>query len=299
MKNLTTILAFSSLFLAISKDTLANTKSAGSFSNPVNSVSVDESNTKRVTFTNTAPVLKDTSYINGKAVVTTYCLTSGKEQKLFSVHNLNNEQIAYVTKLGMYNGRHIYRTYFIGTQQSITGSLYESPYAWVDLISEKVKDGAISANAVASLAKELHLEVRNDVAFTMPAAEQERIASAYAAEINRKAAVAAVTTPAVPAVAVSMKLENGSLEKQIVQFSYNHAYASIASDKTVVEPGHARVIELRSGDYITLLNKQGAIIERIEVKKGLQTINVSADGMHLQAMSIDDMSQEAVAMGNR
>jgi hypothetical protein len=107
MKNLTTILAISSLFLAISKDTLANTKSAGSFANPVNSVSVDESNTKRVTFTNTAPVLKDTSYINGKAVVTTYCLTSGKEQKLFSVHNLNNEQIAYVTKLGMYNGRNI------------------------------------------------------------------------------------------------------------------------------------------------------------------------------------------------
>ncbi|MCX8478225.1 MAG: hypothetical protein ORN56_00370 [Chitinophagales bacterium] len=297
MKNLTTILAISSLFLAISKDTLANTKSAGSFANPVNSISVDESNTKRISFTNTAPVLKDTSYINGKAVVTTYCLTSGKEQKLFSVHNLNNEQIAYVTKLGMYNGRHIYRTYFIGTQQSITGSLYESPYAWVDLISEKVKDGAISANAVASLAKELHLEVRNDVAFTMPAAEQERIASAYAAEVARKATV--VATTATPVVAVSMKLENESLEKQIVQFNYNHAYASVTSDKTVVEPGHARVIELRSGDYITLLNKQGAIIERIEVKKGIQTINVSADGMHLQAMSIDDISQEAVAMGNR
>jgi hypothetical protein len=297
MKNLTTLLAISSLFLAISKDTLANTKSAGSFANPVNSISVDESNTKRISFTNTAPVLKDTSYINGKAVVTTYCLTSGKEQKLFSVHNLNNEQIAYVTKLGMYNGRNIYRTYFIGTQQSITGSLYESPYAWVDLISEKVKDGAISANAVASLAKELHLEVRNDVAFTMPAAEQERIASAYAAEVARK--VTAIATTATPVVAVSMKLENESLEKQTVQFNYNHAYAPVASDKTVVEPGHARVIELRSGDYITLLNKQGAIIERIEVKKGIQTINVSADGMHLQAMSIDDISQEAVSMGNR
>jgi hypothetical protein len=297
MKNLTTILAISSLFLAISKDTFANSNSAGSFVNPVNSVSVDESNTKHVTFTNTSPVLKDTSYINGKAVVTTYCLTNGKEQKLFSVHNLNNEQIAYVTKLGMYNGRNIYRTYFIGTQQCITGSLYESPYAWVDLISEKVKDGVISANAVATLAKELHLEVKNGVAFTMPSNEQERIATAYAMEINRKVAVA--VTPAVPVVAVSMKLENESLEKQIVQFNYNHAYASVTSDKTVVELGHARVIELRSGDYITLLNKQGAIIERIEVKQGIQTINVSADGMHLQAMSIDDISQEAVAMGNR
>jgi len=297
MKNLTTLLAISSLFLAISKDTLANTKSAGSFANPVNSISVDESNTKRISFTNTAPVLKDTSYINGKAVVTTYGLTSGKEQKLFSVHNLNNEQIAYVTKLGMNNGLNIYRTYFVGTQQCVTGSLYESPYAWVDLISEKVKDGAISASAVATLAKELHLEVRNNVAFTMPAAEQERIASAYAAEVSRKSM--AIATTSTPVVAVSMKLENESLEKQTVQFNYNHAHASVTSDKTVVEPGHERVIELRSGDYITLLNKQGAILERIEVKQGIQTINVSADGMHLQAMSIDEISQEAVAMGNR
>lgn len=297
MKNLTTLLAISSLFLAISKDTLANTKTAGSFTNPVNSVSVDETNTKRIAFGNTSPVLKDTSYINGKAVATTYCLTSGKEQKIFSVHNLNNEQIAYVTKLGMYNGRNIYRTYFVATQQSISGSLYESPYAWVDLISEKMKDGAISASAVSSLAKELHMDLRNDVAFSMPAAEEERIANAYAAEISRKAI--AVATQTTPVVAVSMKLENESNDKQIVQFSYNHAYASVASDKTVVEPGHARVIELRSGDYITLLNKQGAIIERIEVKQGLQTINVSADGLHLQAMSIDDISNEAVAMGNR
>jgi len=297
MKNLTTLLAISSLFLAISKDTLANTKTAGSYTNPVNSISVDESNTKRVSFTTTAPVLKDTSYINGKAVITTYCLTSGKEQKLFSVHNLNNEQIAYVTKLGMYNGRNIYRTYFIGTQQAISGSLYESPYAWVDLISEKVQNGTISANAVATLAKEMHMDVKNNVAFTMPAAEQERIAYAYAAELSRKAN--AVASVAAPVVAVSMKLENQSTEKQTVQFNYNHAYASVSSDKTVVEPGHERVIELRSGDYITLLNKQGAIIERIEVKQGIQTINVSADGMHLQAMSIDEISQEAVAMGNR
>jgi len=297
MKNLTTLLAISSLFLAISKDTLANTKTAGSYTNPVNSISVDESNTKRVSFTTTAPVLKDTSYINGKAVITTYCLTSGKEQKLFSVHNLNNVQIAYVTKLGMYNGRNIYRTYFIGTQQAISGSLHESPYAWVDLISEKVQNGTISANAVATLAKEMHMDVKNNVAFTMPAAEQERIDYAYAAELSRKAnAVASVTAPV---VAVSMKLENQSTEKQTVQFNYNHAYASVGSDKTVVEPGHERVIELRSGDYITLLNKQGAIIERIEVKQGIQTINVSADGMHLQAMSIDEISQEAVAMGNR
>jgi hypothetical protein len=297
MKNLTTLLAISLLFLAISKDTLANTKSAGSFTNPVNSISVDESNTKRVSFTTTAPVLKDTSYINGKAVVTTYCLTSGKEQKLFSVHNLNNEQIAYVTKLGMYNGRNIYRTYFIATQQCISGSLYESPYAWVDLISEKVKNGSISASAVATLAKELHMDVKNDVAFTMPAAEQERISYAYATEVSRKSN--AVANVVAPVVAVSMKLENQSTEKQTVQFNYNHAYASVNTDKTVVEPGHERVIELRSGDYITLLNKQGAIIERIEVKQGIQTINVSADGMHLQAMSIDEISQEAVAMGNR
>lgn len=297
MKNLTTLLAISSLFLAISKDTLANTKSAGSFTNPVNSISVDETNTKRIAFTNTSPVLKDTSYINGKAVVTTYCLTSGKEQKIFSVHNLNNEQIAYVTKLGMYNGRNIYRTYFVATQQSISGSLYESPYAWVDLISEKVKNGAINASAVASLAKELHMDLKNDVAFVMPSAEQERIATAYATEVSRKASnIASIATPV---VAVSMKLENESLEKQTVQFNYNHAHAAVASDKTVVEPGHARVIELRSGDYITLLNKQGAIIERIEVKQGIQTINVSADGMHLQAMSIDDISHEAVAMGSR
>lgn len=297
MKNLTTLLAISSLFLAISKDTLANTKSAGSFANPVNSISVDESNTKRIAFTNTSPVLKDTSYINGKAVVTTYCLTSGKEQKIFSVHNLNNEQIAYVTKLGMYNGRNIYRTYFVATQQSISGSLYESPYAWVDLISEKVKNGAINASAVASLAKELHMDLKNNIAFVMPSAEQERIAIAYATEVSRRAnSVASVATPM---VAVSMKLENESLEKQTVQFNYNHAYAAVESDKTVVEPGHARVIELRSGDYITLLNKQGAIIERIEVKQGIQTINVSADGMHLQAMSIDDISNQAVAMGNR
>ena len=297
MKNLTTLLAISSLFLAISKDTLANTKSAGSFTNPVNSISVDETNTKRIAFTNTSPVFKDTSYINGKAVVTTYCLTSGKEQKIFSVHNLNNEQIAYVTKLGMYNGRNIYRTYFVATQQSISGSLYESPYAWVDLISEKVKNGAINASAVASLAKELHMDLKNDVAFVMPSAEQERIATAYATEVSRKASnIASIATPV---VAVSMKLENESLEKQTVQFNYNHAHAAVASDKTVVEPGHARVIELRSGDYITLLNKQGAIIERIEVKQGIQTINVSADGMHLQAMSIDDISHEAVAMGSR
>lgn len=297
MKNLTTLLAISSLFLAISKDTLANTKSAGSFTNPVNSISVDETNTKRIAFTNTSPVLKDTSYINGKAVVTTYCLTSGKEQKIFSVHNLNNEQIAYVTKLGMYNGRNIYRTYFVATQQSISGSLYESPYAWVDLISEKVKNGAINASAVASLAKELHMDLKNDVAFVMPSAEQERIATAYATEVSRKAS--SIASTATPIVAVSMKLENESLEKQTVQFNYNHAHAAVASDKTVVEPGHARVIELRSGDYITLLNKQGAIIERIEVKQGIQTINVSADGMHLQAMSIDDISHEAVAMGSR
>ena len=204
---------------------MANTKTAGSYTNPVNSISVDESNTKRVSFTTTAPVLKDTSYINGKAVITTYCLTSGKEQKLFSVHNLNNEQIAYVMKLGMNNGRNIYRTYFIGTQQAISGSLYESPYAWVDLISEKVQNGTISANAVATLAKEMHMDVKNNVAFTMPAAEQERIAYAYAAELSRKTNV--VASVAAPVVAVSMKLENQSSEKQTVQFNYNHAYASV------------------------------------------------------------------------
>jgi hypothetical protein len=295
MKNLTTLLAIGSLFLATSKDTFAKSNTSGSFSNPVNSISVDETNTKHVNF-NTPSIFKDTSYINGKAVIATYCLSTGKEQKLFSVHNLNNEQIAYVTKLGMYNGRNIYRTYFIATQQCISGSLYESPYAWVDLISEKVKNGTISAASVNALAKELHMDIKNEVAFTMPTAEKERIELAYAAEISRN-----VNTPAhlaTPIVAVSMKLENESLEKQTVQFSYNHTYASVSTDKTVIEPGRTSIIELRSGDYVTLLNKQGAIIERIEVKQGIQTINVSADGTHLQAMSIDDISNEAVAMGN-
>lgn len=110
----------------------------------------------------------DTAYYNGRAVLLMMPQSNSKNNKSFAVLNLNHEMIAFIQEGAYLNGVTYYQINYLTTNQQTYGGQYESLGEMVELLGQYVKEGKITAESVAKIAKENKLKLTNNIAFQIP-----------------------------------------------------------------------------------------------------------------------------------
>jgi len=305
----------------------ANAKKIEPSNKPANKEEMDVVKNRPVSKEASGELAKiDTVYVNGEAAMLSYSLSPGKDKRLFSVHNMRNEMIAYIIKMNYLNGKTYYQVNYPQTKQSTFGAIYESPEALIEIISGYVVDGKITSDKVNEIAASNKFVIKNNVEFQVPQGNLDDIQRAFYDELNRgkalteafkkqsketittSAPVGAIATPA-PAQVIekpvtpvetqvnntnTVTLKNFSTSNQVVIIN-RKINNQVATDKTSINAGATNTFNLSANDEIVLSDAKGKKIAAFVVKPTTHNIIISADGKRLANGKANASSDVAMA----
>jgi len=254
---------------------------------------------------------KDTVYANGEPLMISYSLSKGADKRLFSIHNLKNEMIAYIVKMNYLNGRTYYQVNFTQTKQSTYGSVYQTIDAFIEVIGDFVVEGKVSAAAVEELATSNKLVLKNNVVFTVPQNNLDDIQRSYygglnngkatvetakkqtpsivsatastkpaaSKAVNASTANSTATEPVATAAIITLKNYSSTAHHLIFNRLSNN---QVSSDKTSLNSGASNTYTLNMNDEIVLVDMKGKKIAAYTVKSGVKNLIISSDGKNIK-----------------
>ncbi len=321
MKNTIILTAAITLIMGVSQNTIAaNVKKMPPAGKPVVKEEMDVVKSKAITKENIATTVKiDTVYVNGEASLLSYSLSTGKDKRLFSVHNLNNEMVAYIVKMNYLNGRTYYQVNFPQTKQSTYGAIYETVDALIEIISNYVSNGKVTQASVAEIAQSNKFVLKENVEFKAPQGNLDDIQRAFYDVLNKgkNQTTTASATPSTPVVAAkqtvaapaaapvasveavnangtSITLKNYSTSNHTLIFN-RKMNNQVATDKTTINAGASSTFVLNANDEVILADAKGHKISTYTLKAGVRNLVISADGKNIRVGKTTVVNDVAMA----